>query len=190
MTKSLGLCSSQTQTATKNERSVEEDLKISTPKGQLSRRPLAFSICMNKLYDWGLTSYGPQAGAFYSSASLWAGKRCALGQCGRIIISPAKPTTTRRPMKIAPYIQDVWHARRISMSHRAYAILLRIRTMISESGIGGRNSLWLRVLQSPDKSGLAARTAFIGPKLAIYRGPRIRALSPGWRRLPTSLRRM
>lgn len=92
-----------------NERSVEEDLKISTPKGQPVEATAGVFYFYEQLYDWGLTSYGSQAGGYYASPALWGIDGGALANATYNNLARQtydNPTTN----EIAPYIQDVWHA--------------------------------------------------------------------------------
>ncbi|WP_245257471.1 TonB-dependent receptor [Methylocapsa acidiphila] len=90
------------------ERSVQEELKISTPKGQPVEATGGVFYLYEALYDWGLTTYGSAAGAYYASPTLWATNpalaNATYNYLGRQ--SYDNPKTN----EIAPYIQDVWHA--------------------------------------------------------------------------------
>jgi iron complex outermembrane receptor protein len=90
------------------ERSVQEDLKISTPKGQPVEATAGIFYLYEALYDFGLTSYGPQAGPYYASASLWASNPALANATYNYLARQTydNPVTN----EIAPYIQDVWHA--------------------------------------------------------------------------------
>jgi len=90
-------------------RSVEEDLKISTPKDQPFEAAAGVFFFHENLYDYGLTSYGPQAGPYYASPALYAIDKGALANATYDYLARQtydNPVTN----EVAPYIQDVWHA--------------------------------------------------------------------------------
>jgi iron complex outermembrane receptor protein len=146
-----------------NERSVEEDLKISTPKGQPIEATAGVFYLYEHLYDWGLTSYGPQAGAFYSSASLWAVNGGALANATYNYLARQtydNPTTN----EIAPYIQDVWHAAPNFDVTTGLRYSYYDKTMIFREWESAAETLsGYGFSQSQINQALAARTAFIGP---------------------------
>ena len=88
-----------------SENSVTQDFKLSTPKGQTVEASGGVWFLWEQLYDWGLTTYGPQAGAFYGATTNSVALNNAiynyLGRQGY-----DNPET----LNIAPYIQAVWHA--------------------------------------------------------------------------------
>jgi iron complex outermembrane receptor protein len=87
------------------ENSVTQDFKLSTPKGEKVEASGGVWFLWEQLYDWGLTTYGPQAGAFYGSPSNSVALNNAIyNYLGRQTYD--NPET----LNIAPYIQAVWHA--------------------------------------------------------------------------------
>lgn len=88
-----------------NEKSVTEDLKISSPKGEKVETTAGLFYLYEQLYDWGLTTYGNTAGAYYGAPANGAALNNAIyTNLGRQ--SYDNPATN----EIAPYIQSVWHA--------------------------------------------------------------------------------
>ncbi|HXW69844.1 MAG TPA: TonB-dependent receptor [Methylocella sp.] len=90
-------------------RSIEEELKISTPKNLPVEATAGVFYFHENLYDEGLTSYGPQAGPYYASPSFYKIDNGALANATYNYLARQtydNPTTN----EVAPYIQDVWHA--------------------------------------------------------------------------------
>jgi len=87
------------------ENSATEDLKLSTPKGEKVEAFIGVFSLWEQLYDWGLTSYGNNAGAFYGSPSNSAALNNAIyDYLARQ--SYDNPATK----EVAPYAQAVYHA--------------------------------------------------------------------------------
>ncbi len=87
------------------ENSATQDFKLSTPKGEKVEASAGVWFLWEQLYDWGLTSYGPQAGSFYGATSNSAALNNAIyNYLGRQTYD--NPAT----INIAPYVQAVWHA--------------------------------------------------------------------------------
>ncbi|WOJ90862.1 TonB-dependent receptor [Methylocapsa polymorpha] len=86
------------------ENSFTQDFKISTPKGEKFEASAGVWYLWEQLYDWGLTTYGNNAGAFYGATANSAALNNAIyNYLGRQ--SYDNPATNN----IAPYIQAVWH---------------------------------------------------------------------------------
>jgi iron complex outermembrane receptor protein len=86
-------------------KSVEEDLKISTPKGGPLDISAGTFLFWDLLVDRAKTAYGPNAGAFYGSPSTSAlVNNTALNY---LMLQGYDDPSTK---EIAPYIQSVWHA--------------------------------------------------------------------------------
>ena len=142
------------------QRSVQEDLKISTPKGQPVEATAGAFYLYEALYDFGLTSYGPQAAGYYGNAALLASN---LALAAATYDYLARQTYDNpKTNEIAPYVQDVWHA----------APNFDITTGLRYSYYG-RDSIY-RQWQSAAESlagftpaqvaqALALRTTFLGP---------------------------
>jgi iron complex outermembrane receptor protein len=85
-------------------KAVEEDLKISTPKGG----PLDISggtfLFWDLLVDRGKTAYGPNAGTYYGSNASALVNNTALNYL--MLQAYDNPSTK----EVAPYIQSIWHA--------------------------------------------------------------------------------
>lgn len=87
------------------ENSVTQDFKLSTPKGLPVEASAGVFYLWEQLYDWGLTTYGANAGAFYGAPTNSAALNNAIyDYLGRQ--SYDNPET----QEIAPYSQAVWHA--------------------------------------------------------------------------------
>lgn len=87
------------------ERSVTEDLKLSTPKGENVEASGGVFYLYEQLYDWGLTSYGANAGSFYGATRNSAALNNAIYD-----YLPRESYDNPETNEIAPYIQAVWHA--------------------------------------------------------------------------------
>ncbi len=86
-------------------RSVTEDLKISSPKGEPVEGFIGVFYLYEQLYDYGLTTYGSDAAAYYASPTLDPKvANAAYNNLGRQTYD--NPLTN----EIAPYAQGVWHA--------------------------------------------------------------------------------
>lgn len=89
------------------ERSIEEEIKISSPKGQPVEASAGVFLLHENLLDFGLTTYGPAAGNWFATSSNPTTLRlynAALNYLGRQ--SYDNPTTN----EVAPYTRGVWHA--------------------------------------------------------------------------------
>jgi iron complex outermembrane recepter protein len=144
-----------------NERSVEEELKISTPKGQPVEATAGVFYLYEQLYDWGLNTYGNAAGAYYSSANLWAVDGGALANATYNNLGRQNydnPTTN----EIAPYIQDVWHAApNFDITTGLRYSYYDKESIFREWEFGAESLAGFTPAQQAQ--ALAARTAFIGP---------------------------
>ncbi|ACB94201.1 TonB-dependent receptor [Beijerinckia indica] len=85
------------------ERSVQQEFKISTPKGQPVEGTAGLFYLYEQLYNWGLSAYGSQAGLWYGKPTDSAAVNNTLNYTARE--SYDNPTTHY----IAPYAQATWH---------------------------------------------------------------------------------
>lgn len=86
-------------------RSATEDLKLSTPKGEKVEASVGVFYLFEQLNDWGLTSYGDNAGAFYGAPANGAALNNAIyNNLARQ--SYDNPET----QQVGPYAQAVYHA--------------------------------------------------------------------------------
>jgi len=90
------------------ERSIVEDIKITTPKGLPVEALAGVFLLHENLYDFGLTTYGRDAGNWYAPANANARTlqiyNTALNYLGSQYYD--NPVTNQ----VAPYVQGVWHA--------------------------------------------------------------------------------
>jgi iron complex outermembrane receptor protein len=95
-----------------NEKSVTEDLKISSPKGQKVEASVGVWFLWEQLYDWGLTTYGQNAGAFYGSPTLIAGNAALSRTLNNEFYNYLGRQSYDNPetKNVAPYAQAVLHA--------------------------------------------------------------------------------
>jgi iron complex outermembrane receptor protein len=138
------------------EKSVEQEIKVSTPKGGAVEATGGVFYLYEQLYDWGLTTYGPAAGAWYGSASkpLWL-NNVALNYLG--VKSYDNPTSNI----IAPFVHAVWHATPefdvtagLRYSYSAKTSLFR-HYQFTANSLDGLNA-------SQQASAIAMRTGLIG----------------------------
>ncbi|ACK52050.1 TonB-dependent receptor [Methylocella silvestris BL2] len=87
------------------QRSVTQDLKLTLPKSDTFDGFFGVFYLYEQLYDWGLTTYGSNAGAFYGAP----GNSRALNNA---IYNLLGRQTYDNPQtnEVAPYVQGTWHA--------------------------------------------------------------------------------
>jgi len=85
-------------------KAVEEDLKISTPKGGPLDVSAGAFLFWDLLVDRAKTAYGPNAGTYYGTNSSALVNNTALNY---LMLQGYDDPSTK---EIAPYIQSIWHA--------------------------------------------------------------------------------
>ncbi|WP_166143086.1 TonB-dependent receptor [Methylosinus sp. RM1] len=87
------------------ERSLQQEFKVSTPANGPIEGTAGLFYLFEQLYDWGYSSYGPAAGAWYGSAA----NPQALND---IALNNLASKSYDNPVShvIAPYARAVWHA--------------------------------------------------------------------------------
>lgn len=85
-------------------RSVVQELKLSTPRGEKIEAMAGIFYLYEQLYDYGLTTWGGDAGPFYGTNASTLVNNVALNNLGR------QTYDNPRTNEIAAYTQGVWHA--------------------------------------------------------------------------------
>lgn len=86
-------------------KSIQEELKIATPKGQAAEATAGLFYYYEGLRTWGNRQYGTQAGS-------WFGNPAFLGQVDDLALNGLTTMSFAHNFtnQIAPFIQSVWHA--------------------------------------------------------------------------------
>lgn len=87
-----------------SEKSAQQEFRVSTPTGAPVEATAGLFYLFEQLYDWGYSSYGPAAGAWYGSAS----NPIALNN---IALNNLASKSYDNPTShvVAPYARGVWH---------------------------------------------------------------------------------
>jgi iron complex outermembrane receptor protein len=94
-----------------NEKSVTQDLKLSSPKGEKIEVAGGVWFLWEQLYDWGLTTYGRSAGLFYGSQTLIPGNKALTATLNNEFYNYLGRQSYDNPetKNVAPYVQGVVH---------------------------------------------------------------------------------
>lgn len=146
-----------------SERSVQEEFKISTPKGEPVEATAGLFFFWEQFRTWGLSSYGSQGGIWYGNPTTPAATalaNTALNYLSRI--SYTNPTSTN----VAPYAQAVWHATPEIDLTAGVRYSYTARSAISEGVVVGQSLNGLTPAQQAQAQTLRAGT--LGPPFWYY----------------------